>query len=534
VALEQQLQGLQATAGLSVVTDGDAAPVVVLDPNINMTAKRLGEIVSRLDLFEMNGELVWFDDRGEMKGMTGRIFRGWINEYVVIAAAYDKKSGTAVPTTMKAEDAGTILELPNFRRGVRRLRTVNRVRLPWLCAEHGLIKLPWGYHAPTESYAVPGGLDYETDVAVESAKMWFERYLGTMPFHDARSYSVQMGAMLALYVKHLPGGGSLRPGFLWMANKQGSGKSVLAKVALYPVMGRAAAAKFKKHEELDKELEAFCRASVPYIFLDNVYGGIESASIDQLLTSEESTGRAMGGHGVFMVKNSPVLFVSANMPELNDDARRRFLIVDLHEKGDPNARKFEHALTDTVMKSDRWRSEALAALWALVANWHEAGKPAGTEKLGSFEEFAELLGGIVAAAGYGQCFAPAEALKVLSPEKAEFAELMAAVLGEMGEELEKDFTVEELARMARASKLFTDKVGTEADGKRLTIKEEGLGKEERAFAEDRGYMNPQQRSAWGKRLKKEEHTEHEVAGRKLEFGKRGQGRKSAYTVRVVG
>jgi hypothetical protein len=533
VSLEKNLTGLANAAGLAVV-DGDGLPIVNLDPNVNHTARVLGQIVSRLDLFQMNGELVWFDEAGQMKPMTARVFRGWINEYVLVAEKYDGKKGTAIPTTMPVEYAATLIELPNFRRGVRVLRHVNRVRLPRVGENGELVKMPWGYDEVTQSYAVPGGLDYETDMDLAAAKMWWERYFSTMPFHEPLNYAVQMAACLALFVKHLPGGGSLRPGFLWRANKPGSGKSALAKASLYPVLGSAAAAKMKKNEELDKELEAFCRASVPYIFIDNVYGNMQSAAIDQLLTSEESTGRAMGGHGVFTAKNTPLLLVTGNELEMNEDALRRFLVVDLHEPGDPMERKISYPLDDSVMRGAEWRGKALSALWAMVAAWHEQGMPDGAITLPTFGEYSRLLGGIVAANGYEQPFQKPKVHELVAPEKAEFIELLALVLGEMGDAQEQDFTVEDLARLARAGKLFLDRVGTQEEGKRLAIKNDGVEKEQRAFVEDRGYMTPAQASSWGKRLKKEGGNHYKVQGRLLEFGKRGQGRKSTYTIRVIG
>lgn len=156
-----------------------------------------------------------------------------------------------------------------------------------------LEKLPWGYDAETKIYTVPGGLDYREDVDLEACRVGFFREFEDFPFSTPRSMAVQVAAMLALFCRHLPGGDALRPGLLWLGNKVGCGKSVLAKASLYPVMGVATAAKLKENESADKELEAFVRAGVSYVFFDNVYGGISLASLDQLLTSKRSTGRAM-------------------------------------------------------------------------------------------------------------------------------------------------------------------------------------------------------------------------------------------------
>lgn len=528
----EQFSALAKQAGLKVA-DGDGMPVVAIGADLNVVAKRLGEIVSRLDLYEMNGEQVFFDHAGRMLPMTARRFCTWINNYVLMAVKFDKETGDAVAGMLGVEAAGVVLESENFRRGVRRLTGVNQVRCPVLRPDGALEQLPWGYDEQTQIYTVPGGLEYSTDVDIEAAKVRFAREFGSFPITDARSYAVQVAAMAALFIRHLPGGMGLRPGFLWYANKPGSGKSVLAKACLYPVLGHAAAAKMKQKEDLDKELEAFSRASVPYIFLDNIYGGIQSASIDQMLTSEESTGRAMGGHGVFIAKNSALLLVTGNQVELNDDAFRRFLLVDLFETGDPNARVVETPLNDARMRSEEWRIGMLEALWSLVANWHEKGMPAGSVTLASFERFSSLLGGIVEAAGYSAPFQKAELPDAKNPGAAEFEELMAGLLEEMEDVEEKEFTLEDIARIARSKQLYQKQVGTQAEGVKLTIKEDGLQKEERLHAEDRGYMTPAHRSAFGKKITKEIGTQPKVGDKRLEFGKRMQSRKATFTVRVL-
>jgi len=518
---------------MTLVGDDDGMPVVQIKPDLNETAKLLGPIISRLDLYEMNGAQVYFDHMGEMQTMTGRKFRTWISDHVVTCVKFDTKSGTPWPASLAVDEAATLLECENFRRGVRPLKGVNHVRCPVIRENGTLEALPWGYDVQTQIYTVPGGLEFSTEVPLEVAKGRVHRLLSSFPITDERSFAVQVAAMMALFIRHLPGGMGLRPGFLWYANKPGSGKSVLAKVCLYIVLGRAAVAKLKKDDDLDKEIEAFCRASVPYIFLDNIRGGLNSTTIEQMLTSEESTGRAMGGHGTFNAKNTALLLATGNQIDLTEDALRRFLLVDLFEKGDPEERVVEVPLNDSLMRSEAWRVEMLEALWAIVAHWHEGGMVKGSRSLASFEEYAALLGGIVESAGYSSPFEKAELPDAKSPGAAEFDELLALVLEEMGLDAERDFTTQDFARIARYAQLYQKAVGTQEDGKKETIRRDGLGKDERAMAQDMGYMSDSQASSFGKIMTKQVGTEHVIAGRKIQFGKREQSRKRTYTVKVM-
>ena len=528
-----QLGALAAAAGLAVVEDG-AAPIVPICENVNEMARKLGQIVSRLDMFEMNGELVFFDHRGDRQEMTARTFRTWISDHVVIAKKYDKATGqVADVTSIALLDCATILDSQNFRRGVRRIVGVNRERLPVIRPTGELELLPWGYDDQVHVFTTPGGLDYDQEMDVAAGKEWIEKHIRTFPFEGPRSLALQIAAMLTLFVRHLPCGDGLRPGCMWLGNEPGCGKSVLAKAALYPVLGKAAAAKMKRNEELDKELEAFSRAAVPYIFLDNMYGNLASSTLDQLLTSEESTGRSMGGHGVFVASNTAMVLITVNGAELNEDAKRRFTIIDLHEKKDSEEREIPFPLTDKVMKTPAWRSRTLAALWSIVRNWHEVQMPYPGKPMRSFEEFTRLMGSIVMSAGYGDPFERVEIKDSSGPQRQDFDELMDAIVGEMGVLSEQTFTLEDIARLARSRELWIDKIGNVELGKKLTIKEDGLGKEERGIAVDKGYLTPNQRGALTFILKPKAEKLFVVNGRTYEFGKREAGRKAKFPVRLV-
>jgi len=103
----------------------------------------------------------------------------------------------------------------------------------------------------------------------------------------------------------------------------------------------------------------------------------------------------------------------------------------------------------------------------------------------------------------------------------------------MGALEEKDFTLEDLCRLARAGQLYQRDVGTLEDGKKLTVKVDGVPKEHRGAVQDMGYMNDSHASAFGKRMTKEIGTEPTVMGKKIQFGKRKQARRAIYTVKVI-
>lgn len=531
--LDQQARALNA---LSVVGEDDM-PRVENDGSILNLARRFGELAPKLDVFEVNDELVYYDHRRDRKLMTGRVFRGWVENFVFVVGGYDSRNGAPRPGSLQLSDAMDILVQPAFRRGVRRIEAEENVRLPVIREDGTLELLPEGYDRETGVYTVPGGLEYPLDWDVAQGKAWVKKWFGAMPFADERSEAVLVAALLVLFVRHLPGGSALRPGFLFEANMAGSGKSVCGKAACSIVLGFAPVGKKKAREEMDKEIEAHVRSKSPVIFLDNLYGSIKSATLDQLITSKVVTFRAMGGQSIVTLRNDAPIIVTGNDLDKNEDAFRRYLQCLLFETGDPNQRKVEHLLDDDVVSSDEWRRDALAALWSFVKCWDAKGRPDGATTLGSFEQFSRLMGGIVTACGYADPMVRPVENEGVSPEQADFRALVGGLYEEMcrNNETRGLFGYEDCARVARSLDIFGDMIGDAAHGKQTTIRQDKLTGDERAYATDMGYLTPQELQSWSAFLKGKIGQEPIIQGRKVRFGDRvKEKRRSKFTVEVVG
>lgn len=536
--LAQSLKSVCDMADMPPPEGPDILPVVQWGNDISIVAQRLGAICTRLPIYRRGEHVVTFNEEGEERTMTGRRFRSWINEHVIICRQFCKETSKPLPSTMKAEDAATILETSSFLRGVRKIRRVARVRMPvFRSDENGKRRvelLPVGYDSEYETLTLPGpAIDEQMTIA--QAQDWFEEIFGCFPFAKDRDRAVHIAGMLAVYCRLMLSRMALRPGILYLANKPGSGKSVLAKASLYTAFPMVASAKMKEGEQLDKELEAFSRNGVPYIFLDNLTGMFQSAALDQILTSVYSMGRSMGGHDVFLSENTFQIFATGNNLEMSDDLARRFLVCDLFEEGEPSDRKFGARLDDSSMSSDEWRARAASALWAMIKEWEAKDMPQGLKLLPTYEEFSGLIGGIAWAAGFEDPFEPPEAMHVISPEKVEFQALLRAVLQSMvAKEVTTDeFTLERLAQLARANELYVNRVGTREEGREMAVKRHGLKGSEASMIEDEGHLTQKQRVSFSLSLKKHYGSKPKIDGVQLEFGKRESSRKTTFTIRII-
>lgn len=538
--IRQGLSNLAVQAGIRPVEDGDEIPGVRCDLDLRQTAISLGLHCARLDIVRYADGLYFFNDDGDPEIMTPAIFRTWIAEFVVLFNRQEKyenpKTGLEEmrpkPYTLRMDDCGSILKSPVFKQSIKKVSAINNVRLPIRRPTGEVELLPLGYDVDSQIWTRKDALEYDENFPLDDVHGWFYKYFGAFPFAEDRSKGVQVAAMLSVFIKHLLPEESLRPGFLFYANKPGSGKSVLAKASLYPTLGSAAAAKMQDGENFDKMLEAFSIHGVPYIFLDNIYGSIRSAALDQMLTSTESIGRAMGGHGIFLAKNNAQILITGNNIDLNEDAQRRFLIVDLFEQGNPRDRVVENPLSDYVMKSEIYRKEALAALWAIVRSWAEAGCPEGDEVLPTFESFSRTMGGIVKNAGFENPMIRAEMLDSVNPENDEFITLLVHISKQMEEEgLEtKNWTAQDFARLARSHGLMEEKIGTEEEGRRLTVKMDKIPNDLAGQAMDYGYLDAKSGSVFGKFLAKQVGSVFQLGDCSIEFGARKERRKKSYTL----
>ena len=536
--LAQSLKSVCDMADMPPPEGSDILPVVQWGNDISIVAQRLGAICTRLPIYRRGEHVVTFNEEGEERTMTGRRFRSWINEHVIICRQFCKETSKPLPSTMKAEDAATILETSSFLRGVRKIRRVARVRMPVFRSDKNgkrrVELLPVGYDSEYETLTLPGpAIDEQMTIA--QAQDWFEEIFGCFPFAKDRDRAVHIAGMLAVYCRLMLSRMALRPGILYLANKPGSGKSVLAKASLYTAFPMVASAKMKEGEQLDKELEAFSRNGVPYIFLDNLTGMFQSAALDQILTSVYSMGRSMGGHDVFLSENTFQIFATGNNLEMSDDLARRFLVCDLFEEGEPSDRKFGARLDDSSMSSDEWRARAASALWAMIKEWEAKEMPQGLKLLPTYEEFSGLIGGIAWAAGFEDPFEPPEAMHVISPEKVEFQALLRAVLQSMvAKEVTTDeFTLERLAQLARANELYVNRVGTREEGRLMAIKRHGLKESEASMIDDEGQLTQKQRVSFSLSLKKHYGSKPKIDGVQLEFGKRESSRKTTFTIRII-
>jgi DNA polymerase-1 len=97
---------------------------------------------------------------------------------------------------------------------------------------------------------------------------------------EERAVAVALSAMLTLFVSNLLPKYAWRPGFLYTANAEGSGKTLLTRLANVPRIGFTPAASLpEREEEVQKVLFSAAVAGSSVLLFDNIKRHTSSAAI---------------------------------------------------------------------------------------------------------------------------------------------------------------------------------------------------------------------------------------------------------------
>jgi len=369
-------------------------------------AQDLGKAIRRGNIFRRGGTVFSVDDRGDrLVQMTPDMLRSWLEQYAVCFRTYKHGPSSEliqVRRTMTQSDAAGVLHSPQFINELREIERFNPVRMPCRRFTGHIELLGPGYDEPAKTYTADNAPAVVNSMPFDMAKQIIDELLSEFGWaDDTRSKAVAVAAMLTVYGSGILPSKSIRPCFIVLANAEGAGKTLLVKLATVPVLGYAPSAVLPKDEdEMRKILLSTVMEGRPVLFFDNFKGHLASESLEGFLTSQEWSGRILGGQTTFRGENNTVVFITGNGCTVSPDMRRRSLFVELFMEAErAEDRQFQNYLETSVLLERR--DEIIAALWAFIRDWHNGTEPKPSRTHSSFREWAETIGGIVEYAGYG-------------------------------------------------------------------------------------------------------------------------------------
>jgi len=382
--------------------EAGSLPSVDVRGTISQTASAVGMVLHGAPLFKFAGEMVTVDEStGNIEPMAPERFVSWVEDHLAFVKWSD---AGARPESIGKDTAGKLLAADRLRAHVRELKAVNPVRLPvWhgKGEERAVVLAPPGHDSETGILTLDS-VAYPEDMPFADAFLFLKEHLKRFPFETEgiqlvemrRSFTVLLAAMLGVYCRALFAEGTAKPMVVINGNQPGTGKSLLVRMILSPVHGDIPeAGKPDGDTEFEKLLDSAAMSRKPFLVLDDVHS-LKSQALNRFITSPTHECRRMYSQKLESVPKVTQVFATGNGLVVTEDLDRRALIVDLFDPGKSTARKFTKEITNEWLVLPETRTRFLAAAWAFVRDWAEAGSPGGKGRKPSFERWAEVVGGI--------------------------------------------------------------------------------------------------------------------------------------------
>ncbi|MDR1296552.1 MAG: hypothetical protein LBO05_04105 [Deltaproteobacteria bacterium] len=510
------------------------------------------------NIFRMGRTVVVVDEEtGEIEQMDADWFRTEIARYMVPAKfIFDTKTGNVSyrEMGMSKDVAGTVLKSSFFLEHLRPLMKVNRERMPIIRRigpDAGkLVLLQSGYDGESRVYTLRGALEIDESMTLDKARRFYCELMEEFPLGDfreptpedlaigmkqgkSRSLSVHFANLVSLYGSGLLSELASRMHFVYVANAQRSGKTLLAKIVTILVFGGADVQSLPKDDmELRKLLDSAARANDPYFFLDDLEGRLNSTALNAFMTSPVWKNRLFNRQVNFRAPKQTVVMITGNNLGLSTDIANRTLRCQLYTaEADAQARKIRRVIDEEYLAKPDVRRDALSALWCFIRDWDKKGRPRGQRVLKGFEAWCGMFGGVVENAGFGDPIeAPPKDDFSGDTESADMETLVQALVAEMdqgtsadpGKPLDKkEFTFDRLIDFCEELDCFSWMI-------------QGTRKSDKDTGEKWTELTAGARSAFGKMFAGKYGGRRFTLpdGRVATFGKRGRNRHRRYEVEV--
>jgi hypothetical protein len=331
------------------------------------------------------------------------------------------------------------------------------------------------WYQPAPGLAVPPVPERPTPEDVANAReLLLTDLLGDFPFTDQASKANALAALLLPFVRPLIDGPT--PLHLIHAPEVGTGKGLLIEVIAVMATGRAAKpmAESRDEDEWRKRITAALIEGGPLIFFDNLHRDLNSAALAAVLTARTWVDRLLGFSKTVALPVRCVWLAAGNNVKMSREIIRRTVGVRLDARTDTPWERadFRHSDLPAWVRQDRGR--LIAAALTLVRAWVAAGRPSGTKTLGSYEEWAKSMGGILDVAGVPDLLDNAQEFREVAADDAD--EWDAFVAAWWQEHQERPVGVNVLIGLAVRNQLLDSILGDDGDRSQCVRLGKALGK----------------------------------------------------------
>lgn len=267
----------------------------------------------------------------------------------------------------------------------------------------GVLLAEGGYHAdaqlyyePAPGFELPEIPESPTEQQVQAARMIVNELFGDFPFDGPADVAHAAGLLLVGFLRPMIAG----PTPLHLIEKPGPGMgaTLMADVISTIVHGIPASiiTEGRGDEEWRKRLTATLRELPQLVLIDNLRHVLDSSALAAALTARVWKDRILRASEMARLPVRCTWIATGNNPELSHEISRRVVRIRLNARTDRAwlvHRQFRHPKLLPWVQENRAR--LVGACLTLCRAWLAAGRPHGSCVIGSYEDWAEVIGGLL-------------------------------------------------------------------------------------------------------------------------------------------
>ncbi len=267
------------------------------------------------------------------------------------------------------------------------------------------------------------------------------------------------------------------PMHVFGATRQGTGKGRLVDLWGLIWLGRTPSLTSEPHsdKEWGEKIGSSLLSGAGHFFVDNIKYAVRSGALAVALTTSRFSYRILGESKVVDLPVGWCWGANANNVKADSDIVRRFVRTRLDANCERPELRSGWKIPDLLGWARGRRSELVSACLTIVRAWIVAGKPMGAYTLGSYEEWARVMGGILDSIGVREFLGNLSSNDEVNSAEAEwrgFVSLWSTFLRD------EEVTIKELYELAIENDLLSGVMGEGSDMSQRTKLGLALGNRE--------------------------------------------------------
>ena len=346
------------------------------------------------------GEIV----NGEFRIASPDRIRSIVDRFVTLQAGKANKDEEEPPVllfrTCSRDHAGLLIAGGQVA-GPDHIRELKHLAAHPICVGADFAPAPPGWHAESNTYRADDAEPEEMDLP--TAKSVIEDLICDFPFATKADRANYLGLLLTPILR--PALGAPVPMHLIGSPMERSGKTKLVEIVLgCTVLGQTigAAQLAGDENEHDKRILAILRSGQTILHLDNLKDALDSAPLASLLTSHVYQGRVLATTTMPSVPNGLTVVGTGNNVHATGEIAKRIVPIMLQPGTDTPEERDDFRHPDILRYAMESRLRSLGACMAIIEAWRDAGRPLAATRLGGFERWSQVVGGIMGVAGYDE------------------------------------------------------------------------------------------------------------------------------------